>query len=268
MHPVSAPPRPPTGRTARAGTRPLAWAVLVTAVLQALAPAVTIAGPGSSPGGGSGPDLLLTPAGWAFSIWGLIYALAIAQAGLVLVRGAGTVPRLLQVAQVALHLGAAVWILLAGLDSSVATAGALLAMFAAAVTAVLTTTRHRFPDRLLELLTRAAVGLYAGWVTAAVFLNVSTALVDAGPAAADSPGWQLVVLVLASATLLGLTLATGLVPYAVAGAWAMVGIAATGTEDGSPAVVALALVAVALLLAAALVVGRRAAPVSPGDAER
>ena len=62
------------------GTRALAWAVLAAAVLEVVAPAITLNGPGSSPDAGSGPELLITPAGWAFSIWGVIYALAVAQA--------------------------------------------------------------------------------------------------------------------------------------------------------------------------------------------
>ena len=70
------------------GTRALAWAVLAASLLEVVAPAITLNGPGSSPDAGSGPELLITPAGWAFSIWGVIYALAITQAVGVLAAGA------------------------------------------------------------------------------------------------------------------------------------------------------------------------------------
>src|SRR5690606_35526077 len=99
---------------------PLAWAVLAAAVLQGVAPAVTFNGPGESPGEGSGPDLLITPAGWAFSIWGVIYALAIVQAIAMLVARSARATSRQQVAQVVLYLGASLWIVMAALGSSVA----------------------------------------------------------------------------------------------------------------------------------------------------
>ncbi len=242
-----------TGRGAAHG-RGLAWAVLAAAVLEVVAPLVTINGPGSSPGGGSGPDLLITPVGWAFSIWGVIYTVAIVQAVSVLVTRTGTVSRRLQVDLVVLYLGGAVWIVLAGLDSSAATAAALLVMFVAGVDAVLTVTRDAIAPHWLAVLTRASVGLYAGWVTAAFFLNVSTALVDADVVEADVVGWQLVVVAVAVATLLAVLVATrGNIAYAVAGTWAMVGIAVTGSSDGTTEVV------VGAVVAAVLIVGTLAA---------
>lgn len=244
------------------GTRVLAWAVLLAAVLQVVAPIVTANGPGSSPGEGSGPELLITPVGWAFAIWGVIYALAIAQAIATLVRGPAEVPRRLQIDLLALYLGGALWIVLAGLDSSLATAAALLVMLAAAVDAVITTARSAAigapavgspaggPEAVggsprrewFIVLTRTAVGLYAGWVTAAAFLNVSTALVDAEVVEADVLGWQLGVLVAAVVFLLVVLVAVrGLVSYAAAGAWALLGIGVTGASNDDTAVVVTAI---------------------------
>lgn len=235
------------------GSRRLAWVVLAAAVLEVVAPIVTINGPGSSPGSGSGPDLLITPVGWAFSIWGVIYTLAIVQAVAVLARRGNCVSRRLQIDLVGLYLGGALWIALAGLDSSLATAAALLLMFVAATDAVLTVARESITPGWLSLLTRAAVGLYAGWVTAAFFLNASTALVDAGPVEADELPWQLAVLVVAAATLLALLVKTrGIVAYAVAGTWAMIGIAVTGRDDGTTEVV-IASVGAAFVLVVATV---------------
>ena len=246
------------------GRRPLAWAVLAAAVVEVVAPVVTINGPGSSPGAGSGPDLLITPVGWAFSIWGVIYTLAIAQAIGVLVRGAGSTSRRLQVDLVVLYLGGALWIVLAGLDSSLATAAALLLMLVAAVDAVTTVSRESIAPRWLRLLTLASVGLYAGWVTAAFFLNVSTALVDSGAVEADQLGWQVVVLAVAVVTLLGVLVAVrGNVAYAVAGVWAMVGIAVTGSSDGTTEVLVAAVVGAVLIVGAAAATrlsGRRGQP--------
>ena len=236
--------------TTHGGERWLAFTVLAAAILEVVAPVVTINGPGSSPGAGSGPELLITPVGWAFSIWGVIYTLAIAQSVAVLVRGAHAVPRRLQVDLTVLYLGGAVWIVLAGLDSSLATAGALLVMFVAAIDAVLTTARSTFEPGWFSVLTRASVGLYAGWVTAAFFLNVSTAMVDAGLVEADELPWQLVVLAVAAVVLLAVLVRTGgIVAYAAAGIWAMIGIAVTASQDGTTSVLVAALVVVAALVA-------------------
>lgn len=241
-----------------AGTKHLAWAVLAAAVLQALAPVVTIWGPGTSPGGDES-DLLITPAGWAFSIWGVIYALAIAQALAAVVTGSGTVPRRLQIDLLVLYVGATVWIQMAALESSLATAATLLVMFAAAADAVLTVARHSAGGDWFVLLTRSAVGLYAGWVTAAVFLNLGTALVDPGPLDAADVLWQLVLLGAAGLTLIALTAATrGLVAYAVAGCWAMLGIIVTGlSEDTTSVVVVAATAAIALVVGTAVALHRR-----------
>lgn len=242
--------------TTRRGSRSLAWVVLAAAILEVVAPVVTINGPGNSPGSGSGPDLLITPVGWAFSIWGVIYTVAIAQAIAVLVRGAHSVSRRLQIDLVVLYFGGALWIVLAGLDSSLATAAALLVMFVAAVDAVLTVARESIAPGWLAVLTRASVGLYAGWVTAAFFLNASTAMVDAGAVEADELPWQLVVLVVAAATLLTLLVKTGgILTYAAAGTWAMAGIAVTGSGNGTTEVVVIALVAAVVLVAATVALG-------------
>jgi hypothetical protein len=245
-------------RTHHDGTRAWAWVVLLAAVVEVVAPALTFNGPGESPGSGAGPELLITPVGWAFSIWGVIYTLAVAQAVAVLVVGAHAVPRRLQVSLTVLYLGGAVWIAMAAIGSSLATASALLVMFVAALVAVLTVARAALEPRWLAVLLRASVGLYAGWVTAAFFLNVSNALVENTDLRAGQVGWQLVILAVAVATLLVvLTQVGGLVAYAAAGTWALVGIAVTGSSDGTPGVLWSALVAAAVLVAATVALQAR-----------
>ena len=167
----------------------------------------------------------------------------------VLVRGAEAVPRRLMVDQLVLYLGGALWIVLAGLDSSVATAGALLLMLVAATDGVVTAARTPMGPRWFAVLTRGAIGLYAGWVTAAFFLNVSTALVDIGVVEADALPWQVGVLVVAVSALVALTVvARGILAYAAAGTWALIGIAVTSASDGTTAVTALALASAVVLV--------------------
>lgn len=183
------------------GVPALAWAVLGAAIVEVIAPLVTLGVSGGSPGSESGADLLISPVAWAFSIWGVIYTLAIAQAIAVLVRGAHGVSRRLQIDLIILYLGGTVWIFLSETGSSLATAATLLVMLVAGVDAVLAVTRDAITPRWLSVLSRASVGLYAGWVTAAFFLNISSALVDPGPFEVSELPWQLVVLALVSIAL-------------------------------------------------------------------
>lgn len=247
----------------RTGVQWLAWAVLAAAVVEVVAPAVIFGASRSTPGTG-GPELLVNPAGWAFAIWGVIYSLAIAQAVGVLVRGAGSVSKRLQVDLLALYLGGTLWIVLSTTDSSVATAVALLLMLVAAVDAVLTVAREPIAPRWLSRLNRASVGLYAGWATAAFFLNLGSALVDVEVFGADELAWQVVLLVVAALTLLTLTVqARGIVTYAAAGVWALVGIVATAGSDGSTEITIVSVAAIAVLVATTIalqVVGNRRSP--------
>ncbi len=248
--------------SSRRGEAPLAWAVLGAAVLQVVAPLVTFGATGTTPGSDSGADLLISPVGWAFAIWGAIYTLAIAQAIAVLVRGPREVSRRLQIGLIVLYLAGTLWIAVSETGSSLATAAALLVMLVAGVDAVLTVTRESIAPRWFSILSRASVGLYAGWVTAAFFLNASTALVDVGSFDPRELPWQLVVLVVAVVTLLAITVLTrGNLTFAAAGAWALIGIAVTASSDGTTEVTVVALVSIALVAVAAGAVrvsGRRA----------
>lgn len=234
------------------GRRAAAWALLAAAVIEVIAPAVVFGASGSTPGAG-GPELLINPAGWAFAIWGVIYGLAIAQAVGVLRQGADAVSRRLQIDLIALYLLGALWIVMSTTDSSVATAVALLLMLVAAVDAVLTVARESIAPRWLSRLTRASVGLYAGWVTAAFFLNLGAALVDVDVLGAGELTWQVVLLVVAALTLLALAVLTrGIVTYALAGIWALVGIVATAQSAGTSEITVVAVASIVLLVVATL----------------
>lgn len=246
----------PTTSTSTGRSRALLWAVLVAAILQVVAPVVTINGPGASPGGGSGPELLITPVGWAFSIWGVIYALAIAQAVAALLAPGGRLPARFGLDQLVLYLGGAAWIVVAGFDSSTATFLALAVMFVAAVDGVLQLARADVVPGWFRALTRVAFGLYAGWVSAAFFLNLSTAMVAWGWVEADAVGWQVGVVVLATAVLVALLLLGRLAAYAAAALWALAGIAVTGAADGTAAVLGVALGGAACVAVATVVVLR------------
>ena len=230
---------------------PWPWAVLVAAVLQVVAPVVTALGPGAAPGAGSGPELAITPVGWAFAIWGVIYTLALVQAVLVLVKRV-EVPQRFAVDQVVLYLAGAAWIVVAAFETSLGTAAALVVMAVAAIDGVLTLARAGGTPAALVGLTRAAFGLYAGWVTAALFLNLASALASTGAVdPADLP-WQAAFLVVAAAVLVVVTLRSGGSPaYAAAGVWALFGISVTTAGAGDVLLLVLAVLGAVAVVAAA-----------------
>jgi len=222
-----------TNTTAQPRVRPssaLAWAALVAAVVQVVTPAVqAFAGLGAAPSG-QGDELLITPEGYTFSIWSLIYLLTLAYGIVVLAtRTTGTAaPDRLLRDLVLLYAGAALWIVVAALEQSWATALVLVAMVVIGVDAARVAARPAPDDGTpswITVLARVTTGVYAGWVTAAAVLNVCSALVDAGWLDGDSVGWQLAALVFAGVLASAISvLLGGSWPYAAAIVWALIGV--------------------------------------------
>lgn len=238
----------------------LPWAVLLAAIAQAAVPIVPFAGPGATPGS-SGADLLISPASYAFAIWGLIYLLAIAYAVVVLIKGGtGTAaPVRLQGDLLGAYLGAAAWIGLSAIDVSWATALVLVVMAVLLVDAVLVVARLVAESTVpgwVTMLARTTVGIYAAWVTVAVFLNLASAASELGLADPDALSWQLVLLVIAAFTGIALTAAVGknTPGYALTLLWAFAAVLVTvwGGSTALVAVTVVALVAVLVVQASAL----------------
>jgi hypothetical protein len=212
----------------------------VAAVLFAVSPLVSGGFGGFDPGRFPVPqvDVPVQPAGWAFSIWGLIYLWLIAHAGFGLLRRAADPDwdrtRLPMI--VALGLGAA-WIPVAKGSPAMAT-GIIALMLAAAVLAFLRAPRR---DRFWAA---APIGLFAGWLTAAT--GVSTGLVLGGWGLAGEVTAAVVALLWTLGLAAALTVYRGEPAYAAGVAWALVGIVAANGM-AVPAVSALALAGIAAL---------------------
>ncbi len=184
------------------------------------------------------------PAGYAFAIWGLIYAGLLAHAAFGLVARADDAdwdrPRLTLTAS--LLLGTA-WVAVAPRAPVLATAGIFL-MLALAVAAL-----RRAPARD-RWLAQAPVALYAGWLTAASFVSLGIVVGGYGLLWSDAAA-ALVVLPIAVLTAAAVQRRLGRVwAYGAAVAWGLLGIAAANWPD-QPFVAALAaagIAAVALTL--------------------
>lgn len=187
------------------------------------------------------PQPPVQPAGYAFSIWGVIYLWLLICAGFGLVKRAENRQwnrhRWALIGSMTLGAG---WIWLA-LVSPIAATVSIFAMLALSLLAL-----KRTPLKDFWLL-RAPVGLYAGWLTAASFVSLGSVL--AGYGLIGGRAAALVMIVLAAAVAAGVMLRLrtgGTYPFAMG--WALVGIAVANAGRHVDVMV-LAIVGAALLVA-------------------
>ena len=189
------------------------------------------------------------PAGYAFSIWLVIYAGLILHAGFGLLRRADDPvwdrPRLPLMAALVLGIS---WVALAE-DQPVAATLVILIMLVAALMAVMRTGRG---DRWLLM---PPVALTAGWVTAAAGAALGVTLAGLGWLSDTTSAVLCILVVLGLATEIQLRL--GRVPeYGAAVIWALVGIVVANWAPNAP-VAWLALAGAAVMLGTTVLAWRR-----------
>lgn len=221
------------------------WAILLAlaAIAFAAAPFVTAGFNGFDPSDFPVPqkDPPVEPAGYAFSIWGLIYAWLVVGALFGLVRRmddpdwAPMRPPLV----ISLAIGS-VWLWIAQMSPIAATV-LIWIMLASALVSLF---RVGDTDRWLQ---QAPVAIYAGWLTAASCVSLGLLLAGHGllgptPAALVSLG---LALVLAVATQYALHRAP---EYGVTVIWALIGVIVANSQPFNAAVAGLALLGIVLIL--------------------
>ncbi len=239
------------------------WVLLATAALQIGSPVLV-------PFSGSDDGPPVVPAGYAFSIWSVIVlgCLAAAGYGLSPARARSAAYRAVHVRLSVVQVLFAAWLLAAVSPAVWLTVPIFLAMLVlllAALREVLRAVRDDRSQRVTRVLLGGSLGLYAGWSTAAVWVNAATVLVDAGLPTTGTAG-----LLGQSAILLGAAgtagwaarrVAVGSLPYLAAVAWALVAvIVAAATTAPWVAATAGAGLAGVLLAAATGRRGREPAP--------
>lgn len=207
-------PQHPTHSSHRA----LAIGVLVAAIAFAVVPAFTNPFSGFEADRFPQPvdDPPIQPAGWAFSIWGVIYLWLVVGAGFGLVKR-GDAPDWAAHrpwALVSLLVGA-IWI-------PVANASPIWATIL--IWVMLLTTLAAFaklPARDAPW-GRWPFGLYAGWLTAASFVSLATLAAGYGVMSVTLASWIALIAALAMAA--AITLRLGTPTYPAAAGWAAIGI--------------------------------------------
>lgn len=201
--------------------------------------------------------ILFVPAGYVFSIWGLIY-LALVGFAVYTVTPKGRVDKQVDAVAwwvVAANLFNAVWIFLWHYEQFSLT---LIAMLGLLVCLLVIYLRLREGDEqkglAKQLLVDAPFSIYLGWVTVATVANISQVLYYLGWRGGPLSQATWAVVMLAAATLLGILMIflRREVAYPLVLAWALVGIRVA--QAGTPVVATTALVCAVVL--GVLVLGR------------
>lgn len=238
-------------------------AVLLCAVLQVLTPILPSLGIGEPIGSQSDASrTLITPAGWAFSIWGLLYLGSAVFAVYQALPAQRDNPLLASIRWPAAgaFLGNALWAAYTQLYSLTAVSVAIIA----ATLLCLLTIYRRFAgarlsrgERWLAYLPLSAL---AAWLTVATIVNIAATLrfygVEAGAAGPAVGAAILLVAGLIGAA--AIVRGRGSVPYAAVFLWALVAIYAAGGQAAG--LIAAGTLVAALLVVAGLALGLRRAP--------
>jgi len=253
----------------RAGARLWRRLLVVAAVGQAVSSALVSVFGGAFTTADRAGEPLIVPPGGAFIIWNVIIALSIGyaiwaeadQRPNLALRNRLTRPLLVTC------IGFSVWLAAAELEPIWSTLVVFLIMLAGLLRALMYAQEERAAIRawrpLAQVLLWGTLGLYTGWSSVAVWLNLTTALVGSGlpittPAAIVGQG---AILAGAVGTAVAITWWTrGLLPYVVAVAWALGGVIVSTVQEGYPVLATTAGLGLAIVLATAVFARRQARP--------
>ena len=221
------------------------WLLLATAVAQAAAPSVI----GFDQDAGNDP--VIVPPGPFFGVWGLVVLGSLASAvwGLRRERATTAPYRRIQLPVSGVQTGFVLWLIAAD-RKPVLTLPVFLVMLALLIPSLRAVLGER-SDRITRVLLGATLGVYAGWATAAVWLNAVTVASDVGLELSGAAGTFVMAAGVAGAAgsaCLGTRLLGAQPAYVLATAWALLGVLlSTSTQRQAPlaAIAALGLLAVA-----------------------
>lgn len=239
--------------------------VLLAAVLQIATPFVVNPFRGDENAVRGPEPSQIEPAGYAFAIWSVIYAGALAYAVWQLTPKGRADPATARAAPFALllYLGSTAWLLVVDRGPLWASMPILAAMAACAITVLIQATNAPGESRARFWFATAPFALYAGWTACATFVNVA----EAGPqygfdrfglTIPDYGALSIAAAVLLAAAVLRLTRGQPL--FAATVVWALVAIAAASVARGHAQIITLSAAAGAVVTAAASAAFRRSRP--------
>lgn len=201
-------------------------------------------------------DSTLRVAGYAFSIWGVIYLGLAAYAVRRIVKTGGEVEAALDWPLALASFGCGLWILAAALDARWASVAIIIGSAAVAISGLLRLRLRLggigWGDRLMALW---PITLLAGWLTIASAVNLLTVLTAEALIAPDSHSAALIGVGVATAIAMGVLVACRFASYVAPVAWGLVGAFVAERAD-APGVALSALICASVLVLAALWVTR------------
>ena len=222
---------------AATGYRPKTWLRVLVAlasvgmiVMNILANALPLFGRGTGEISARYPTLV-TPAGYVFAIWGLIYIALLAYSVAQFVRPLATdpLPDRLAWPIIISNVANVTWLFLWHSLNIYWTVPVMLALLVSLIAAYVIARRDRpeHPGALERWAVRAPLGLYLGWVSVATIANISNALVAARivPLGIPAASWGVIVLVVGAALAFVALAREGDCVYAGVFVWAFAGIA-------------------------------------------
>ncbi len=259
----------PTRQT-RAGARLWRRLLVIAAVGQAVSSVLVSLFGGAFTTADRAGEPLIVPPGGAFSIWSVIIALSIGYAIWAEsdlrpdpdLRDRLTRPLLVTC------VGFSAWLAAAELEPVWTTLAIFLIMLAGLLRALAHAQQNRAAIRTWSPFARAllwgTLGLYTGWSSVAIWLNLTTALVSSGAPTTTSAGilGQVAILAGAVGTAVAIIRFTGaLLPYVVTIAWALSGVIISTVQEGYPVLTTAAgLGLLIVLINAVLALQRRPVP--------
>ncbi len=180
---------------------------------------------------------LVTPAGYVFAIWGLIYIglISYSLAQFLPPLATDPLPDRLALPLVVSNIANVTWLLLWHSLNILWTVPVMVVLLASLIAAYLISRRGRPqpPSPLERWTVRAPLGLYLGWISVATIANVANALVAIDWTGWGVPAawWGVVVLVAGAALAVAGLAREGDVVFAGVFAWALAGIAAATPSD-------------------------------------
>lgn len=223
--------------------RPARTALVVLAVGQAVASGLVSAFGGAFTTADRTGEPLIVPPGAFFSFWSVIIAVTVAYAiwAWPARRPDAELRTRLAAPLLVVTAGFSAWLVAAELEPIWSTLVVFVGLVAGLLWALRTALAERDRIARWSLLGRAllwgTIGLYLGWTSIAIWLNVATALAGSGAPLTGTAGTlgQLAVLAGATATAAALVRVTrGLLPYAAASGWALLGAALGSYAAGAP----------------------------------
>jgi tryptophan-rich sensory protein len=206
--------------------------------------------------------LLITPPGYVFAIWGLIYSGLLAYAAYQALPPQRGDARLRAIVWPFLLSCAAniAWILLWHSNQYVLTLGAMIGLLLALITVDLRLGRVRGAPWAEQLFVRLPFSIYLGWISVATIVNATVAFTAAGwdGSGISAETWTTGLIAVGAALGMAQGAGRGQVGYPLTLAWAFAGVALKNA--GTPFVGTAAWVAVAVTLVSAGVAVVRARP--------